>query len=503
MDTEIELKYLVNDTDVVEKVTTLLHQKQLTFKQSEKSLTNCYFDTAGLELRKLDMGLRVRTCDQEHIEQTIKTAGQVVGGLHQRPEYNVDIDNPFPLLTLFPEKIWSDRQQASRLQEQLVSLFTTDFNRSVWLIDGIGNSRIELVFDQGTISSNGREAPICEIEIELVEGKTEDLFTLAELLFNHIAVRPGTLSKAARGYALYNDVDLQVELTPLELVPLSEEADIGQAFFAGLEFGLKQLQLVVNSYINAPSLQYLDKVTEILALLRQGFWLFDDYLPAHTKFIRDELSHFIQQLKWVDNAIYIKELTNKTGNYRKKLELSEQLFSQLKIEKRRIPDIANVTALFHSARFNEFQLLIVKFLLSPSFSQEFDSKSDSLTKFSRKCLDTSLADLKAEIGGEQPLSSERYIENRKILNRCLLTGSWFGDLYSKIERLEFRNPWLDIKQGMSELQTLWLLHQQLERLEDQPQKLVNWQASKVESLLSVLEFSRQNALSLPPYWHSY
>ena len=480
----------------------MLKQKQLTFKQAEKVLTNCYFDTAELDLRKLDMGLRVRTCN-EHIEQTIKTAGQVVGGLHQRPEYNVDIAHPFPQLTLFPEKIWSDPQQAIRLQEHLVSLFTTDFHRSIWLVEGIGNSIIELVFDQGKVTSNGREEPICEIEIELVEGKTEDLFTLAEHLFHQLAIRPGTLSKAARGYALYNDIDLQVELTPLELVPLSEEANIGQAFYTGLEFGLRQLQLVVNSYIQAPSLQYLDKVTELLALLRQGFWLFDDYLPAHTKFIRDELSHYIQQLKWVDNAIYVKELTNKTGNYRKKLELSEQLFTQLKIEKRRIPDVANVTALFHSARFNEFQLLMVKLLLSPTFSQEFDNKSNSLSKFACHCLDNSLADLKVKIGGNKSLTSEQYIENRKTLNRCLLTGSWFGDLYGKEERLEFRNPWLDIKQGMSELQTLWLLHQQLERLDEQPQKLVNWQAGKVESLLSVLEFSRQNALSLHPYWHSY
>ncbi len=39
------------------------------------------------------MGLRIRG-DQGRYEMTLKIAGRVVGGLHQRPEYNIPLDKP-------------------------------------------------------------------------------------------------------------------------------------------------------------------------------------------------------------------------------------------------------------------------------------------------------------------------------------------------------------------------------------------------------------------------
>ncbi|HBF47976.1 MAG TPA: adenylate cyclase, partial [Shewanella frigidimarina] len=70
-----------------------------------KKLTNGYFDTDDLQLRRWDMGLRVRGFDNQ-LEQTIKTAGRVVGGIHSRPEYNVNIDQKTPILSRFPKEIW-------------------------------------------------------------------------------------------------------------------------------------------------------------------------------------------------------------------------------------------------------------------------------------------------------------------------------------------------------------------------------------------------------------
>ena len=89
MTTEIELKYLISanheDNDlVVDKITAMLKAQKITFTVDKKQLNNHYFDNKDLALRKMDMGLRIRGVDQEY-EQTIKTAGKVVGCLHQRP----------------------------------------------------------------------------------------------------------------------------------------------------------------------------------------------------------------------------------------------------------------------------------------------------------------------------------------------------------------------------------------------------------------------------------
>ncbi|MGS0725588.1 CYTH domain-containing protein, partial [Shewanella sp. 0m-11] len=96
MEAEIELKLFFNEKQKKSLIKLLDSLPNCEAKGIEK-LTNAYFDTNALTLRKWDMGLRIRGINQ-HLEQTIKTKGQVVGGIHSRPEYNVDIDQKFPQL---------------------------------------------------------------------------------------------------------------------------------------------------------------------------------------------------------------------------------------------------------------------------------------------------------------------------------------------------------------------------------------------------------------------
>jgi len=56
MTTEIELKYLVFSDNTVDIISTLFSQQKIEFIQSVTQLSNCYFDTPDLNLRKHDMG---------------------------------------------------------------------------------------------------------------------------------------------------------------------------------------------------------------------------------------------------------------------------------------------------------------------------------------------------------------------------------------------------------------------------------------------------------------
>ena len=175
MTTEIELKYLVSNENTAEIITELLTKHQIEFIESCHQLTNCYFDTPDLNLRHHDMGLRIREKNNV-LEQTIKTAGKIVGGLHQRPEFNVPLTDKKPDLTLFPDEVWEPTQKINIIQEQLVSLFSTNFERRTWLINTKSGGVVEVVFDQGDVSSQGMHDPICEIELELVRGDVAELF---------------------------------------------------------------------------------------------------------------------------------------------------------------------------------------------------------------------------------------------------------------------------------------------------------------------------------------
>ena len=210
MSTEIELKYLLSDEnidneDLTNKITNMLTTQKLDFDFSVKELANDYFDSDELDLRKMDIGLRIRK-QQEKYEQTIKTAGKVVAGLHQRPEYNVDIGSNHLALSLFPSHIWPEHIQVNVLQQKLKVIFTTHFTRKAWLIK-YQNSVIELAFDHGSITTDNYHTSslINELEIELVTGEQSSLFDLAELLKGVVNIEPGNFSKAARGYALFNN----------------------------------------------------------------------------------------------------------------------------------------------------------------------------------------------------------------------------------------------------------------------------------------------------------
>jgi len=530
MNTEIELKFLVlnhGDTkQTADKITHLLQQKKYTFVAQQTTLVNRYFDTPDWQLRQWDMGLRVRKSTEQSgvsaVEQTIKMAGKVTGGLHQRSEYNVDIDNNFPTLALFPRTLWPTNQTIETVQHQLVSLFSTHFKRFVWQVtmealDG-QQSQIELVFDQGEIEANGQQEKICEIELELVNGSLTDLLTLANVLCFGLQIRPGIDSKAARGYALCQNSEAQVKAEKnkkaqtdvyksidLTLIPLNHPENLNQAFIRGIDFGLMKLQQLVDAYSQSPSLAILNKITEILALLRQGFWLFEPYLDVKMEKIRNECSFFIKKLQWVEGAGHLKELTTKTGNYRAKLHYSDSLVIQLTSEKNNFPDSEQIIELFHCARFNRLQLSLLEIILSVDEvidQSKLAAPLADINQFYQSSLESSLACLIEVMPKGQQLSAQQYVAHHKLLIRSLLTGSWFGSLYNQGSRIAFRNPWLDIKQGISELQTILLLQQQLLMLDGNDDKLQRWLDSKIEHLLLTLEQSRNSAVVMLPYWRN-
>lgn len=204
---EVELK-LAAQTGAIEAVrqslSTLCHQHT-----EPKKLTNIYFDTPQRQLRQWDMGLRIRGCDG-HYEMTIKTAGQVIGGLHQRPEYNVDIDSPELNLAAFPADIWPEGTDIEQLQSRLEVLFSTHFAREKWLVT-FEDSEIEIVFDQGEVSAGAKEIPIQEFELELKKGFIADVLNLAKKLADIDGLRLSSVSKAARGYSLLQPQKVALE----------------------------------------------------------------------------------------------------------------------------------------------------------------------------------------------------------------------------------------------------------------------------------------------------
>ncbi|MFL7888019.1 CYTH domain-containing protein [Enterobacter pseudoroggenkampii] len=270
---EIELKFIV-EKDSVDALRQHLHTLSGEH-HAPVQLLNIYYETPDNWLRRHDMGLRIRGAGGRY-EMTMKIAGRVVGGLHQRPEYNIDISKPELELERFPAEVWPEGELPSTLAEQVQPLFSTDFWREKWLVTE-GKSRIEIALDLGDVKAGEFQEPICELELELLEGDANDVLKLARRLVNQSGLRQGSLSKAARGYHLAagNAPRVLKETTILRVAP---KASVEQGLEAALELALSQWQyheeLWVRNVKNAKS-----HVLAAIALVRHTLALFGGIVP--------------------------------------------------------------------------------------------------------------------------------------------------------------------------------------------------------------------------------
>ncbi len=208
---EIELKIMLDQQNVplienwlktVTDFPCLSHRTDL--------LGNTYYDTPKLFFASQKMGLRVRTQNRE-FEITLKTKGNIVGGLHIRPEYNLSLPNNQPDFLALVEKFDLPFENADEIAQNLQAIFSTDFTRQTWLFQ-VGASQIEVALDQGLIQNQSAQEPICELEFEIKQGELADLFALVEAIPKADGMWLSNLSKAQRGYLSGQAVKFEQEM---------------------------------------------------------------------------------------------------------------------------------------------------------------------------------------------------------------------------------------------------------------------------------------------------
>ncbi|QIM63371.1 adenylate cyclase [Pasteurellaceae bacterium Orientalotternb1] len=211
MENEIELKIML----LPENITLLTDWfNQQTILHSEtNNLDNTYYDSDDRYFAKNKMGLRVRTKNNKH-EITLKMKGDIVGGLHIRPEYNLALDTHQPDFKRLVSHYNLQFEDNSILDKPLLPTFSTDFTRTQWLIR-FQQSEIEIALDQGLIKNSQGEEAICEIEFELKSGNLSDLIDLLLEMPKKDGMWLSSLSKAQRGYLVGNKEKIAKEMAKL------------------------------------------------------------------------------------------------------------------------------------------------------------------------------------------------------------------------------------------------------------------------------------------------
>jgi inorganic triphosphatase YgiF len=229
-------------------------------------LFNQYFDTPERELAAAKVALRIRR-DGDAIIQTLKTRGQSIAGLSERNEYNWDLPKAKLDLKKLDGECWPE-QLAELDKKTIKPLFTTDFVREraeiAW---GRGKTKvvIEAALDLGNVIVGKQKEEICELELELREGEPTALLELAAELAATLPLMPCDISKAERGYRLFDANSYSLTLPAPVLTP---EMPLDDAFAALAWHLLASSQRLAEQYRFNGHWRLLQDWVELLSELR-------------------------------------------------------------------------------------------------------------------------------------------------------------------------------------------------------------------------------------------
>lgn len=274
---ETEIKLRISPDALSELRTHPLLQQRLQGDWSTGTLYNQYYDTASRDLAEARVALRVRRDGEEFI-QTLKSRGQSVAGLSERNEWDWSVAAAALDLTLLDDSCWpASLAELDKLTLQPV--FTTDFQRTKailrWEREGEA-VEVEAALDQGKVVADGREEPICELELELRAGPVAALLELAAALAVDVPLMPCDISKAERGYRLFDpsSYDLQLDARAWSQDTRVDEVIAG----AGWQL-LGHTQRLAEQYRFSGQWKLFRELLVNLVSLRAFFGVFDLALP--------------------------------------------------------------------------------------------------------------------------------------------------------------------------------------------------------------------------------
>jgi inorganic triphosphatase YgiF len=243
-ETEIKLRVSRDTLAALREHPLLKKRNKSGWEQRE--LFNQYFDTPARDLAQAKVALRIRR-DGEVFIQTLKSRGQSVAGLSERNEFDWNL----PGAELDPSKLDDSCWPAALadLDKSLLQpIFTTDFVRQradiAW---GRGKAKvvIEAALDLGKVIAGEGEEEICELELELRQGEPAALLELAAELAADLPLMPCDISKAERGYRLFDANSYSLGLPAPEL---NAEMSLDDGFAASAWHLLGSSQRLAEQY---------------------------------------------------------------------------------------------------------------------------------------------------------------------------------------------------------------------------------------------------------------
>lgn len=200
---EVEIKMEIKDKAQVENIRKFLQENEGQRPQSIV-MKAIYYDTEEKFYQKHKIAYRVRQ-ENNCFVATYKSGKVNTQGVFERVEINKKVTKLTPDINVFAEdkNIWSLIKTTK--DKKFLPIVITDFVREcielTWL-----DSKLEVALDLGFVQGRENKAPICEVEIELKQGKIEDLLSLKDELIKKFGLQISAISKYKKGLILAGQI---------------------------------------------------------------------------------------------------------------------------------------------------------------------------------------------------------------------------------------------------------------------------------------------------------
>ena len=267
MGTEIELKFDV-EPQAARKLASI---PALAGKPRRTRMRSIYFDTPEALLARNGMALRLRREGRRWV-QALKAGKSGTGGLHARGEWEFERRGATLDVTLLEGTPFAKLEDCARVASRLAPVFEVHFVREAWTVEPEPGAKLELALDQGSVEARKRTVPVCEVEIECLEGTPSHAFELARTVMESVALRASALSKAERGYRLLaNDRPRPVKAAKVRLDAAMTPADAARAVVAA---GLAQLQANDTGLATGSDPEYVHQARVAMRRMRSALRMF-------------------------------------------------------------------------------------------------------------------------------------------------------------------------------------------------------------------------------------
>ncbi|MBL0076107.1 MAG: CHAD domain-containing protein [Rhodocyclaceae bacterium] len=196
---KILLKLTVNERDIPRLLRHRFFREAPAPKR--ETLVSIYYDTRTLRLQSHGVSLRLRKQASGWL-QTVKYCEHADNLDTPLATWNANYFNRFDFSSI-DDSALRDWLFRDKIRKQIAPIFESNLRRTVWQVKPIADVTMQVTLDRGSLVSSGRRAPFADLELRMIEGDVDNLYTLALQFAERVSITPMLQSKAERGCRLF------------------------------------------------------------------------------------------------------------------------------------------------------------------------------------------------------------------------------------------------------------------------------------------------------------